>query len=169
MTTTTTPRVYVGTYGKYNSGSIAGKWFDLEDYASKDDFEEACQEFHGPGEHEFMFQDHEGIPEGLISESFIDPYVWDWIALDDDDREMVSAFGRCFGSDEDIDTIREACQGKADSETDYAEQYADNVGLLDSIPDNLRYYFDFEQFGRDLFINELIRDDETGYIFDRNW
>ena len=26
------PRIYVGTYEKYNNGSIAGKWLDLNDY-----------------------------------------------------------------------------------------------------------------------------------------
>ena len=26
------PRIYVGTYAKYNDGSIAGKWLDLNDY-----------------------------------------------------------------------------------------------------------------------------------------
>ena len=31
-------RVYVGTYAKYNGGSLEGKWLDLEDYADKDEF-----------------------------------------------------------------------------------------------------------------------------------
>lgn len=31
MSTTTTARVYVSTYAKYNSGSIQGAWLDLED------------------------------------------------------------------------------------------------------------------------------------------
>ena len=26
------PRIYVGTYGQYNNGSLLGKWFDLTDY-----------------------------------------------------------------------------------------------------------------------------------------
>ena len=31
------PRIYVGTYRKYNNGSIAGKWLELEDYAGLTD------------------------------------------------------------------------------------------------------------------------------------
>ena len=27
--------VYVGTYGKYNNGSLFGAWLDLSDYADK--------------------------------------------------------------------------------------------------------------------------------------
>ena len=51
-------RVYVGTYNKYNNGSLFGKWLDLSDYSDKDEQEP-----------EFMFQDYENIPETLISES----------------------------------------------------------------------------------------------------
>ena len=37
-------RIYVGTYAKYNDGSIEGKWFDLSDFSDKDEFYEACKE-----------------------------------------------------------------------------------------------------------------------------
>ena len=39
-------RVYVGTYGKYNNGSLFGAWLDLSDYSDKEDFYEACRELH---------------------------------------------------------------------------------------------------------------------------
>ena len=39
-------RVYVGTYGKYNNGSLFGSWLDLSDYSDKEDFYEACREIH---------------------------------------------------------------------------------------------------------------------------
>lgn len=35
-------KIYVGTYGKYNAGSIKGEWLDLEDYANKQEFIDAC-------------------------------------------------------------------------------------------------------------------------------
>ena len=35
---------------------------------------------------------------------------------------------------------------------DVTEIYADETGLLDKIPDNLRGYFDFKAFGRDMEI-----------------
>ena len=64
--------VYVGTYGKYNNGSLFGAWLDLSDYADKEEFYEACRELHKDEEDaEFMFQDWENVPEGLISESWI--------------------------------------------------------------------------------------------------
>ena len=36
-------KVYVGTYGKYNNGSLFGAWLDLSDYADKEEFYEACR------------------------------------------------------------------------------------------------------------------------------
>ncbi len=75
---TTTPAVYVGTYHKYNCGSIAGKWFDLTDFDGPEDFLEACKALHADEwDAEFMYQDWEGIPSQFVSESSVD---WDFIA-----------------------------------------------------------------------------------------
>lgn len=64
--------IYVGTYAKYNAGSLFGKWFDLSDFADKDEFLEACKELHkDEDDPEFMFQDRENIPEELVCESWI--------------------------------------------------------------------------------------------------
>ncbi len=55
-------RIYVGTYAKYNEGSIFGKWLDLSDYSDKDEFYETCRELHKDEEDpELMFQDWEYI------------------------------------------------------------------------------------------------------------
>jgi antirestriction protein len=75
-------RVYVGTYRKYNEGSIAGEWLELEDYDSRADFYEACRELHSDeADPELMFQDWEEIPEKYITESSIDDDLWDWLKL----------------------------------------------------------------------------------------
>jgi hypothetical protein len=53
------PRIYVGTYGQYNNGSLFGKWFDLTDYSDLEDcFEFHKNEFDSDGcRPELMFQD----------------------------------------------------------------------------------------------------------------
>lgn len=56
-------KLYVGTYAKYNSGSIAGAWLDLEDYADRDSFLVAARELHkDESDPELMYQDFEGFP-----------------------------------------------------------------------------------------------------------
>ena len=52
------------------------------------------------------------------------------------------------GSD-DVDDAEDRYLGYADSLTEWAEQYADDTGMLDGIPSDLRYYFDYEAWMRD--------------------
>ena len=65
-------KCYIGTYGKYNGGSLFGKWLDLSDYPTYQDFLNACKELH-KNEHdpEFMIQDWEGLPDGFSSVEWI--------------------------------------------------------------------------------------------------
>lgn len=142
-TTTTTPAVYVGTYHKYNCGSIFGKWFELTEFDGREDFYEACQALHADEwDAEFMFQDQEGIPSQFVSESAID---WDFIA-------WAEYTGEC-----DYDAFDDAYRGEAESEEDYAQEMVDDNGLLNEVPEPLRSYFDFEAYARDLF--------SSGYVF----
>lgn len=60
------PRVYVGTYAKYNSGSIAGGWLSLMDYDTYADFCKACRALHkDERDPELMIQGTECMPDGL--------------------------------------------------------------------------------------------------------
>lgn len=59
-------RVYVGTYAKYNSGSLAGAWINLDDCADYSEFLAKCQATHkDERDPEFMIQDAEAFPDGL--------------------------------------------------------------------------------------------------------
>lgn len=137
---TTTARVYVGTYGKYNAGSIKGEWFDLEDYADKADFLQACADLHADEtDPEFMFQDWEGLPADMIGESWIDENAFQWISLDDDDRELITVYREAIGNEfpdieSEIEAARDAFQGTADTEAEFAERTAEELG---EIPENL--------------------------------
>ena len=158
-------RIYVGTYAKYNDGSIKGAWLDCEDYADHDEFIEACKALHSDeSDPELMFQDYEGFPSGYYGECSISPELWAWLELDDDEREMLEAYQYCVDETATIDQARDAFMGTADSEIDYAEQYLEEAGLLDTIPENLRYYFDYHAYARDLFVDRVFHD---GYVFSR--
>ena len=65
-------RIYVGTYAKYNNGSLQGEWVELSDFYDLDDFMERCAEIHEDEEEpEYMFQAWEEIPDGLIDEGHL--------------------------------------------------------------------------------------------------
>jgi antirestriction protein len=56
----TNVRIYVGTYHKYNCGSLEGKWVDLDQFSNLSEFYCFIRNLHSDEEDpEFMFQDYE--------------------------------------------------------------------------------------------------------------
>jgi antirestriction protein len=162
-------RVYVGTYKKYNNGNLEGEWLNVADFGSKEEFYTRAAEIHADEDDpEFMFQDHEGIADAFISESSIDEIVFEVANKDEETIENFNAFVDSMGST-DFNSFEEAFCGRYKSEVDYAESYVDECGMLAEIPENLRYYFDYERFARDLFISDVYFHDATGCVFSRNY
>ena len=152
-TTLSEARVYVGTYAKYNNGSLYGAWLDLSDYSDKEEFYEACRELHEDEEDaEYMFQDWENVPEGLIGESWISE---NFFSLRDAVEDL---------SEEDADDLvrdfRDEYQGEYDNEEDFAYEIVEECYDL---PDFAKTYFDYKQFARDLFMCDYWFDD--GFVF----
>lgn len=52
------------------------------------------------------------------------------------------------------DEFDEAYAGEFWSEREFAEDLADATGILSEMPENLRYYFDFDLFARDLLMGD---------------
>lgn len=161
-----TLRIYVGTYAKYNSGSIKGAWLDIDDYSDKEDFYAACAELHSD-EHdpEFMFQDWEGIPDGMVSESHIDEEVFELAQEDEETIKMLEAFRYCFGEGT-LEQAKEAYYGKHDSEKEFAEEYAKESGEIDE--DHPMFnYIDWEHYWNGNLSH--IFTEHNGYFFLRDW
>lgn len=171
----TTPKIYVGTYAKYNNGSLQGEWLKLDDYKDKDEFLSACQELHKDEQDpELMFQDHEGIPEGMIKESWVDDRLWDWMALDANEQEVVQAYWEWSAADEDIDSALEHYQGTFNDLADYAETVQGELSGYsrdDKNPWNPINFIDWDALGNDLRISGVIFtvDCDNGVmVFDNN-
>ena len=145
------PAIYVGTYGKYNNGSIAGKWLSLDEYDTEEKFYDAARKLH-KNEHdpELMFQDFENFPRAFYGESGCDERLWEWLALDKHDHEIVLSWLHQVGGTDSIKYILDSFIGSADSWSKYVENYVDETGVLNEIPDHLQVYFDYDSYGRDL-------------------
>lgn len=162
-------RIYVSTYAKYAAGNLTGKWLDLEDYSDKETFIEACRELHKDEQDpEFMFQDFEDVPSDTVSESSIDPAIWDFIELDEHERDVVEAYMDATGTnlEEALSEAQDRLIGYGMDRAEVAEEFLEGTGTLDEIPEHLRHYFDFDAYARDMEIEGYsTRLESTYYLF----
>ena len=168
-------RIYVGTYAKYNNGSIFGEWMDLSDFSDSKEFYDACKELHSDEEDpELMFQDYENIPESLICESWLSDNIFEVIkSVSDLSETQQEAFAVWCNNEsyditsEDIDNLissfEDDYQGKYKDEEDYAYEIVEQCYNL---PEFAKTYFDYEKFARDLFIGDYWF--ENGFVFRRS-
>lgn len=164
-------RIYVGTYAKYNAGSIEGKWMDMEDYADRDEFYAACAELHSDEEDpELMFQDYENIPGSLISESWLSEKFFaardalvELHELSEPFQIWCNNSHRDLHKDDAADLVtafEEDYVGQYDSREDYAREV---VSEQHELCDFCSTYFDYEQYALDLFCGDYWFDE--GHVF----
>ena len=157
-------RVFITNLGKYNEGELIGKWLDLpcedteEELASIGVSDEPDE--NGNYYEEYFITDYENDYGYKVGEydslDDLNEIAEELENLDEYDKEIVNAFIENGSNvDEALERFRDGdyiVYSNCSDMTDVAEQYAEETGLLDSIPDNLRYYFDFETYGRDMGI-----------------
>jgi len=167
------PRIYVGTYAKYNNGSIAGAWLDLETYSNRFAFYQACAVLHfDETDPELMFQDWEDIPDRFISESSLAEDIWpNWIELDDDTRALCRMAWDNVDDSMTVEQVNERYAGSFDNEADWAADYWDGTGMLEGIPEFARNYIDYESYARDRRLGgdvTFVREGGQVHVFTNN-
>lgn len=158
-------QIYVGTYAKYNNGSIAGDWLTLSDYADKKEFYEACAKLHeDEDDPEFMFQDTDGEHFGMITESDIDDDLFDLVhSLDEDEAEIYAAYRKNF--DGSWSDCQDRYQGSYESDEAFAEYMAEQCG---DYPRQVSWPYtciDWEWAARELMYDCI---EENGHYFINN-
>lgn len=149
-------KLYVGTYNKYNNGAIQGAWIDLTDYTDSESFYQACAELHkDESDPEFMFQDFEGFPKDLYSESGNIDAIYEYIDFLNETHLSQEVVDAGLSLEIPLDKLEDAYYGQFDSDIDLAHGYVENTGLLQDVPDEVARYFDYEAYGRDLVINDF--------------
>lgn len=157
------PRVYVACLSCYNSGRLAGEWFDADDGLPDVHAEWAERHEAGlpqPGEtvpdppcdgEEFLVHDHEDF--GAYDPGECSPSEAAEIgqALRDADRNgaMLAALADHLGQPpQDIRNPEDYYAGDARSIEDWAEDWARDCGNVPEEP--LASYIDWERYARDL-------------------
>ena len=157
MTKTTILRVFVTNLGKYNEGELCGEWLDLP--ATDDEIEELMERIGIDGEEyeEFFITDYEsdyGIECGEYDNlDDLNALAENLGELDDYQLDIIEALVTEGGYDvekalDKVDDVR--VYADCYDMGDVAEQFCDECGILAEIPEHLRYYFDFEAYGRDM-------------------
>lgn len=149
-------RIYLTNLGKYNEGHLIGEWVDLP--ISNEELQKVLDRIGINEEYEEYFitdyeTDLEGIEIGEYSNlDDLNEMAETLESLDNDEKEVVDAImSEGYNLEEAIEK-KDDCIVYCDCSDmeDVAREYAEQTGLLNSIPENLQSYFDFEAYGRDM-------------------
>ena len=160
-------RIYLTNLGKYNEGILLGEWVDLpvshDELMKVFDRIKICHDKvdysdkYGNPYEEWFITDYETDVDGIKIGEYDSLDNLNKLAetledLNDNDREIVEALlSEGYSLDDAIDK-EDDCIVYSDCNDmeDVARQYIEETGLLNSVPENLRDYFDFEAYGRDM-------------------
>ena len=167
------PRIYVACLAAYNNGQLHGAWIDADQSADAihDEIRAMLAASPIPGAEEWAIHDYEDFGGIQLSEYEDIDRVAEIAALLVEHGEAFGVWADYYGNAVSAEEFRDAYRGEYDSEEAYAEEYIGDTGMLDSIPENLRYYFDYERFARDMFMSDMhsVRSGHgTVYVFARN-
>ena len=164
--------IFYTNLGLYNEGMLSGEWISLP--VSDDELSEVMNRTGYDETHEeYFITDFETDINGLTVEEYDSIEELNKLAeLIDDEPEKVEAllyFG--FNSAEEIsekmDDVSYICkiEGFSSMEYEVGYYYAEEVGCLD-IPENLKTYFDYEAYGRDICLEGSFYEAEDGSIYE---
>lgn len=169
--------LYIGTYHKYNSGSLAGEWVELpqteEELSATLNRIAKMTPRETAEDCEFMIQDFETDLNIKIEESDDIEQLNELAEKSENWNDtQKEAFGHFVDMGEDYTDAAEKVDKwdfyyiQADTDKELAENYIDDVygGVEHLDRETLERYFDFESFGRELSYSFTKTD--SGYIED---
>ena len=163
----TTPRIYVACLTSYNAGRLVGEWIDAT--LPEDELITAVQQMLAGRGEEWAIHDHEGFCGAKVGEYMSLSEVSELAAFIVKHGSAGAAWLNYFGEEPDDDKFADSYRGTyRDAET-WAEEYLEETGMLSSVPENLRCYFDMEKFARDCNYSgdvTFVDCDEGVHVFD---
>lgn len=165
------PQVWIGCIRHYSEGFLVGQWFDAAsaDQVTVADVHRGSGLGH-VGCEELWCYDHEGLPvRGELSPAETARWAERLSEVDETLRTALFAWveSGCHATDPDsglpdVADFHEKYRGRWDSFSDYAEQMAEDVGLMDGWPELAVRYFDWASWTRDLRFDHVVCDVEPG-------
>ena len=167
--TDTTPRAWLGCLHHYNSGYLVGHWFDAEsaDEATLADVHEGSGLDYAECEELWVF-DHENIPvRGELDPLAAAAWGRVYTEVGPEHWPALCAWVESEGTGDlpSISDFEERYCGAWENFEDYARELADDIGLLDGVPEEIANYFDWDSWTRDLAFDCPNYDDSEGGVF----
>lgn len=166
-TYTDEPRAWVGCLACYNEGNLNGNWYSAAD-APNVDIDELHDE--ETTHDELWVFDHENTtitgecdplqfkPWGEAFGSMRDPSRWGAFLAWADDQHAGS-------TPPDVSAFESAYLGRYDEFSDYVHADAEERGLLNGIPEELRSYFNWRQWIDDARMDHTVLDAPGGGVY----
>jgi antirestriction protein len=157
-------RIYVASLADYNAGKLHGVWVDATDSAEEigEQVSTMLKASTEPDAEEYAIHDHVGFM-GFEMREFESLEFVSWLAgmIEEHGGAFVSfletfeppklSFSRENRESATLD-FEDRFRGCFDSETDFAESFIEDTGLLAGCDETIRAYFDVARYARDLFL-----------------
>lgn len=156
------PKIYVACLAAYNSGHPHGAWIDADQGAWEiyDEIKAILKASPIAGAEEFAIHDYEGFEGVRIAESQGLGSVVEIAAFIIEHGALGGALIEYFGDIAEAKTaIEDHYAGEYSSLADFAQELTEEGT---AIPENLRFYIDYERMARDLAINDVLTIETAG-------
>lgn len=163
-------KIFISNLKEYNEGQIIGEWVDLP----CEGLEEVLDKISNNGKDELFISDYETDISGLKVAEYKDILQLNEIAeeidnFDDEEVIIFQAYLDQYANDIE-QALEEVRQGNytiyenCDNMEDVAYQVVNDCGLLDGVPEEVKIYFDYEAYGRDLDINRTFIQIDNSFV-----
>lgn len=151
-------KINVTNLKKYNEGALVGEWVSLP----HEGLEEVLEKISNSGKDELFISDYETDINGLKVAEYEDILQLNEIAeeieeMREDELIALQAYLEQYANDMEqaLDEVRQGnytIYYDCDDMSDVAYQVVNESGLLDGVTEQVKMYFDYEAYGRDIDI-----------------
>lgn len=151
-------KIFISNLKEYNNGKIIGEWVSLP----CEGLEEVLNKISNNGNDELFISDYETDISNLKISEYDDILQLNEIAeeieeMREDELIALQAYLEQYANDMEqaLDEVRQGnyrIYYNCDNMEDVAYQVVNDCGLLDGVPEEVKIYFDYEAYGRDMDI-----------------
>ena len=163
-------KIFISNLKEYNEGQIIGEWVDLP----CEGLEEVLDKISNNGNDELFISDYETDISGLKVSEYdnileLNDMTEEIDNLSDDEVIAFQAYLEQYTNDlqQALDAVRQGnyrIYYNCDNMEDVAYQVVNDCGLLDGVPEEVKIYFDYEAYVRDLDINRTFIQIDNSFV-----